>query len=130
MMAYALFGFITFNSIASLLYFLLKNNSKILKLYILSCIFLYPAVCLLASGIVVGSIWAEISWGRYWAWDPKEIWALITLILYALPLYFQKIRFFEKPLFFHLYMIIGFLSVLMTYFGVNYLLGGIHAYLN
>ena len=130
MIAYALFGFITFNSIASFLYLLLKNDSRILQLYVLSRIFLYPAVCLLAFGIVVGSIWAEISWGRYWAWDPKETWALITLILYILPLHSQKLQFFEKPLFFHLYMFIGFSSILMTYFGVNYLLGGMHAYLN
>jgi ABC-type transport system involved in cytochrome c biogenesis permease subunit len=133
MIAYALFGFITFNSIISFIYLLFKsdkNDNKILQLYVISRIFLYPAVCLLATGIIVGAMWAEISWGRYWSWDPKETWALITLILYALPLHSQKLRLFEKPFFFHLYMIISFLSVLMTYFGVNYLLGGMHTYMN
>ena len=137
MMAYTLFGFITLNGITSFLCFLFRNGKNLTKikyrivhLYILSRVFLYPAVCLLAIGIIVGAMWAEVSWGRYWSWDPKETWALITLILYALPLFPKWFRMLEKPLFFHLYMVIAFLSILMTYFGVNYFLGGLHSYAN
>ena len=135
MIAYTLFGFITCNSIASFLYVFFskirktgKNDNKIVQLYALSRIFLYPAVILLALGIIVGAIWAKISWGRYWGWDPKETWALITLIIYILPLFSKFLPFFKKPLFLHFYMLLAFLSVLMTYFGVNYLLGGLHSY--
>jgi len=135
MMAYALFGFITFNSLASFFYVFWgkikkskKFNVSILQLHAISRIFLYPSVFFLTAGIIVGSIWAEVSWGRYWSWDPKETWALITLILYALPLHSTLLKPLKKPLFFHGYMITAFLSVLMTYFGVNYLLGGLHSY--
>ena len=136
MIAYTLFGFITFNSLVSFFYVFLKKikksqktDEKILKLYIISWIFLYPAVFLLTSGIIVGSIWAEISWGRYWGWDAKETWALITLIIYALPLFYSTLlHHFDKPIFFHFYMLLASLSVLMTSFGVNYLLVGLHSY--
>lgn len=86
---------------------------------------LYPAVFLLALGIIIGAVWANISWGNYWAWDPKEVWALITLIVYALPLHPTLLR---RPRAFYLYCTLAFLSVIITYFGVNLLLGGMHAY--
>lgn len=89
---------------------------------------LYPAVFMLAFGIIIGSLWANISWGNYWSWDPKETWALITLLIYALALIGERLRVFQKPVFFHAYCILAFLSVLITYFGVNYFLGGMHAY--
>jgi len=137
MIAYTLFGFITLNSLASFLYVFLKKLKKqkkigirILQLHVISRIFLYPAVFLFAAGIFVGAIWAEVSWGRYWAWDAKETWALITLIIYTLALHTTNMPRFKKPLFFHFYMLLAFLSVLITYFGVNYLLGGLHSYVN
>ena len=89
---------------------------------------LFPAVALLAIGIFIGAIWANVSWGNYWSWDPKEVWALITLLIYAAPLHEKFWKTFQKPLFFHIYGILAFLSVLFTYFGVNLLLGGVHAY--
>ena len=91
-------------------------------------ILLYPAVFLLTIGVFIGAIWANVSWGTYWSWDPKEVWALITLIIYALPLHGQSLPLLRKPLFFHGYCIIAFLSVLITYFGVNFILGGMHSY--
>lgn len=89
---------------------------------------LYPAVFLLAGGIFLGAGWANVSWGKYWSWDPKEVWALITLLVYAVPLH--RTTFFapHRPVAYHLYMLIAFFSVLMTYFGVNYFLGGMHSY--
>ncbi|MBQ9418142.1 MAG: cytochrome c biogenesis protein CcsA [Bacteroidales bacterium] len=86
---------------------------------------LYPAVFLLALGIIIGAVWANISWGNYWSWDPKEVWALITLIVYALPLHPTLLH---RPRTFYLYCTLAFLSVVITYFGVNLLLGGMHAY--
>ena len=135
MMSYTLFGFITFNAIASFLSVIIgkrKNieplNHRMLQLSVFSRILLYPAVFLLAVGIFVGAVWAEVSWGTYWSWDPKETWALITMLIYALPLHENSLSCFKRPFFLHGYCLVAFLSVLMTYFGVNYILGGMHSY--
>ena len=105
-----------------------KDKTQLEGLKNLSTAMLYPAVALLAIGIFIGAIWANVSWGNYWSWDPKEVWALITLLIYAAPLHEKLWKTFQKPLFFHIYGILAFLSVLITYFGVNMLLGGVHAY--
>lgn len=98
------------------------------SLQVLSRIFLYPAVTTMGLGIFIGAIWANISWGTYWSWDPKETWALITFMIYAVVLHTQSLPLFRKPIPYHLYMVIAFLSIIMTYFGVNYILGGMHSY--
>ena len=116
--SYALFFFIMLNGVAGLV---LRRQAATLQR--IGLLMLYPAVFLLATGIVIGALWANISWGNYWSWDPKEVWALITLIIYALPLQLN-----QKPISFHLFCIFAFLSVIITYFGVNLILGGIHAY--
>ena len=105
-----------------------KDKARLERLKSLSTAMLYPAVALLAIGIFIGAIWANVSWGNYWSWDPKEVWALITLLIYAAPLHEKLWKTFQKPVFFHIYGILAFLSVLITYFGVNLLLGGVHAY--
>ena len=105
-----------------------KDKVRMERLKSLSTAMLYPAVALLAIGIFIGAIWANVSWGNYWSWDPKEVWALITLLIYAAPLHEKLWKSFQKPLFFHIYGIFAFLSVLFTYFGVNLILGGVHAY--
>ena len=105
-----------------------KNTERLEKLKTLSTTMLYPAVALLAIGIFIGAVWANVSWGNYWSWDPKEVWALITLLVYAAPLHGKIWKTFQKPLFFHIYCILAILSVLITYFGVNMFLGGVHAY--
>lgn len=105
-----------------------KDSVRLEKLKALSTSMLYPAVALLAIGIFIGAIWANVSWGNYWSWDPKEVWALITLLMYAAPLHEKIWKSFQKPVFFHIYGILAFLSVLITYFGVNLFLGGVHAY--
>ena len=86
------------------------------------------AVFLLAIGIFLGAVWANVSWGRYWGWDPKEVWALITLLVYSVPLHRKSIKLLQNPKYYHLYTLLAFLTVLMTYFGVNYFLGGMHSY--
>ena len=105
-----------------------KDKACLERLKGLSTAMLYPAVALLAIGIFIGAVWANVSWGNYWSWDPKEVWALITLLIYAAPLHEKLWKTFQKPMFFHIYGILAFLSVLFTYFGVNLLLGGVHAY--
>lgn len=97
---------------------------------LLSRLLLYPAVFFLGAGIFLGAVWANASWGRYWAWDPKEVWALITFMVYGAAFHARSLRIFRSPLFFHIYMVAAFLTVLMTYFGVNYILGGMHSYAN
>ncbi len=89
---------------------------------------LLPATFLLSAGIFLGAIWAGVSWGSYWSWDPKEVWALITLLVYALPLHTHSLQLLQRPKTYHIYLLCAFLAVLFTYFGVNYLLGGMHSY--
>ena len=105
-----------------------KDKVRLERMKSLSTAMLYPAVALLAAGIFIGAIWANVSWGNYWSWDPKEVWALITLLVYAAPLHEKLWKTFQKPLFFHIYGILAILSVVITYFGVNLILGGVHAY--
>ena len=105
-----------------------KDLARLEKLKTLSMSMLYPAVALLTIGIFVGAVWANISWGNYRSWDPKEVWALITLLIYAAPLHGSIWKSFQKPRIFHYYCIFAFLSVVITYFGVNLILGGVHAY--
>lgn len=125
MMSYALFAFIMLNGILALC---IRRHERMLML--LSRLLLYPANFFLGAGIFMGAVWANVSWGRYWAWDPKEVWALITFLVYGIAFHSKSLSAFRRPLFFHIYMIAAFLTVLMTYFGVNYVLGGMHSYAN
>ena len=103
-------------------------DKEIADLQRTSIIMLYPAVFLLTAGIFIGAVWANISWGRYWGWDPKEVWALITMLVYSATLHSGSIKAMRRPMFFHIYCIVAFLTVLITYFGVNFILGGMHSY--
>lgn len=121
MMSYALFFFVMLNGVAALI-----ARRRVEEMRRVSLLMLYPAVALLAIGIVIGAVWANISWGNYWSWDPKEVWALITLIVYLMPL--LRLQEGKNAGGFHLYCALAFFSVIVTYFGVNFILGGIHAY--
>ena len=90
--------------------------------------FLYPALTTMGFGIFIGAIWANVSWGNYWSWDSKETWALITFMIYAVVVHTQSLPVFRKPLVYHIYITLAFLSIAMTYFGVNYFLTGMHSY--
>ena len=130
MLSYALLAFVMLNGLTAIFLHLFSKNSnmQIVRLQTVSQLMLYPAVFCLAVGIFIGAVWANQSWGRYWGWDPKEVWALITMILYAFPIHSKSISLFRKPMFFHFYVVFAFFAVLFTYFGVNYLLGGLHSY--
>ena len=128
MCAYALFALQLLMGIQAFLLIRNKKAAELERLTALSQLMLYPAVFLLAIGIFLGAVWANVSWGNYWSWDPKESWALITLMVYGVPFHRQSFGFFNKPLCYHIYMVGAFLTVVITYFGVNYLLGGMHSY--
>ena len=123
MMSYALLSLTFICGIAGLC---LRRQADAMQA--LSRLFLYPALTTLAIGVFVGAIWANVSWGRYWSWDPKETWALITLLIYAVPVHTASLPALSRSRTYHAFMVVAFLAVLMTYFGVNYILGGLHAY--
>lgn len=98
------------------------------SLALLSRLLLYPALTLLGVGIFVGAIWANVSWGAYWSWDAKEVWGLITLMVYAVAAHAASVPFLRRSMGYHIFMTLAFLTIVMTYFGVNYFLGGMHSY--
>jgi cytochrome c-type biogenesis protein CcsB len=83
---------------------------------------------LLTIGTFLGAVWANESWGRYWGWDPKETWSLITIIVYSFVSHMRLIPGMKGTLTFNISSLFVFSSVLMTYFGVNYYLSGLHSY--
>lgn len=136
MISYALAGFMVLNSLLAFILILFNKTSDtkslsreyVERLRLLSEVFLYPCVFLLAIGIFVGAVWANVSWGRYWGWDPKEVWALISFLIFSFAFHRRTIPWFRDSFFFHCYNVFAFSSILMTYFGVNYFLGGKHSY--
>lgn len=130
MLAYALLAFVMLNGITALIFSRGRGGMavEVRRLQRISQLLLYPAVFLLTAGIFIGAVWANVSWGAYWSWDPKETWALITLMVYAAALHTESLPAFRRPMVFHVYMVLAFLSILMTYFGVNFVLGGMHSY--
>lgn len=126
MVAYALLAMITLIAIQGIILTRSRKQAELERITALSQLLLYPAILMLCIGIFVGAIWANVSWGNYWSWDPKETWALITLMIYAIPLH--RSFMLTSPSRYHLYILFAFLTVLMTYFGVNYFLSGMHSY--
>ena len=118
------YAFMAFTLPISFIAFALPSRRETLAK--MSIDILMPGVYLLGLGIWAGAMWANISWGRYWAWDPKETWALVTMILYAIPLH-RSVGLQRSPIALHVYLALAFLSIIMTYWGVNYL-PSIHAY--
>jgi len=134
MISYTLFAFISLNAIAALCWHCLNNDAHCetsLRLLKESQRLLYPALTLIVAGIIIGSVWAKDAWGSYWSWDPKETWALVTAILYAILLWMGTKKGRDiHPDRYHIVALVCFIAVLFTYFGVNYLLGGLHSYAN
>ncbi|MDF9828786.1 cytochrome c biogenesis protein CcsA [Parabacteroides sp. PF5-6] len=102
--------------------------SRIKELTMVNEMSLLIGLALMTIGTFLGAIWANESWGRYWGWDPKETWALITMIVYAITLHLRLIKKLNNAWLFNLMSVASFASVLMTFFGVNYFLSGMHAY--
>lgn len=127
MLAYALFFLI---AVLSGLALGIRNMKQSRRLTALNFIILTPAVFLLGAGIFVGAVWANQTWGRYWGWDPKETCALLMWVIYAVPIHRNNryLCFLRKDRSFNGYLLLAILTVLFTYFGANYFLGGLHSY--
>jgi ABC-type transport system involved in cytochrome c biogenesis permease subunit len=128
MTAYSMLTFTFILALISIPLIILKRKQELVQnITKISQVFCIIGVVLLATGIIIGSAWANISWGQYWSWDPKETWALITLIGYcaALPGVIPAAN--RHPWLYHLIILIAFCLLIMTYLGIN-LFGGMHAY--
>lgn len=131
MLSYTVLAIIMVNGICGLVASLRHtsvSDSASAKMAWMSEALMYPALFFLGSGIIAGSIWANVSWGCYWNWDPKETWALITFLIASLGVHRTRLPFLRSHRAYHIYTLILSASVLFTYFGVNYLLGGMHSY--
>ncbi len=105
-----------------------KLNNSIKELTYINELSMTVGLYMLAIGTFLGGIWANESWGRYWGWDPKETWALISIIVYAMVLHFRLVPVLKGKYLFNLSSVIAFFSIIMTSFGVNYYLSGLHSY--
>ena len=105
-----------------------KMSIKLEELTIVNELSITIGLTMLTIGNFLGGMWANESWGRYWGWDPKETWALISIIIYAAVLHLRIIPSLKGKWLFNLMSIIAFASIMMTYFGVNFYLTGLHSY--
>jgi cytochrome c-type biogenesis protein CcsB len=125
----ALLGFITL-----LLYIFGKGENQeqialsIKELNAINEMSLLIGLVMLTVGNFLGGVWANESWGRYWGWDPKETWALVTILVYAVVVHLRFIKSIYTQFNYSVISLLAFTSVLMTYFGVNYYLAGMHSY--
>lgn len=106
----------------------LRISKDIMQLTYINEQSLIVGLYLLTIGTFLGGVWANESWGRYWGWDPKETWALISILVYAIVAHLRLIPGLKSIFTFNFLSVISFSSVLMTYFGVNYYLSGLHSY--
>lgn len=123
--------------IITLLLFVLTNDKNKLRMKLhtdeltaIAEIALTIGLVMLTIGNFLGGQWANESWGRYWGWDPKETWALISIMIYALVLHLRLVPQLKGKWLFNLMAVIAYSSILMTYFGVNFYLTGLHSYAN
>ena len=105
-----------------------RIKSKVTELSYISEITLIGGLAMISIGTYLGGVWANESWGRYWGWDAKETWALVTILVYAFILHMRLIPGLKSLYAFNLSTLFGMASVIMTYFGVNYYLSGLHSY--
>ena len=105
-----------------------QESATVKRTAILVEIFAIVGLMLMTLGTFLGAVWAGESWGSYWSWDPKETWALITILVYTITTHARLVPKLNSPKWLFLLSVIGILCVLMTYFGVNYFLVGMHSY--
>lgn len=133
--SYGFFGLSSLLGVLALVLMVLRNNSNqvrvtgyIEQLTTINEMSATVGLYALTIGTFLGGIWANESWGRYWGWDPKETWALITVAIYSFIVHMRLIPPLRGVFNYNMASILGFASVLMTYFGVNYFLSGLHSY--
>lgn len=117
-----LMAFISRNKERSTIY------NRISELSIMNEMSLWIGLVMMVIGTFLGAVWANESWGRYWGWDPKETWALITIIVYSIVTHLHLLKYRLNIWLFNFLSVIAFSSVLMTFLGVNYFLSGMHSY--
>ncbi len=105
-----------------------KIKLQIKELTIINELALTVGLIMLTIGNFLGGMWANESWGRYWGWDPKETWALISIMVYAFVIHMRLIPGLRGPWIFNLMSVVAFASIMMTFFGVNFYLVGLHSY--
>ncbi len=105
-----------------------KTQLRIRELSIINNMGLLIGLSLLTIGTFMGAVWANESWGRYWSWDPKETWALITIVIYSIVIHLHLVGKWFNNWSFNFASVIAFASVLMTFLGVNFFLSGLHSY--
>ena len=109
-----------------------KNKEKmalnIKELTIINEMALTVGLVMLTIGNFLGGMWANESWGRYWGWDPKETWALISIMIYAFVIHMRLIPGLRSRFGFSVASVLAYGSIMMTYFGVNFYLSGLHSY--
>ena len=127
--AYAIIGCTAIVSAIGIWHMARGNRTKCERLADVGHIMLYPALSLLLTGVFIGAVWANLSWGRYWGWDPKEVWALVTILICSIPMHRRSLPALSKPLNFHIFCIVTFIVMLFTYLGTNWIFGGMHSYL-
>ncbi|TSA85949.1 cytochrome c biogenesis protein CcsA [Helicobacter mehlei] len=132
--SYGFLGLCFILGLLTLILFVLRSKKRphidqtILSLSAINEMGMILGLFMLTVGNFLGGVWANESWGRYWGWDPKETWALISIAVYAVILHLRFLRFEFMPYVFASASVLGFYSILMTYFGVNYYLSGMHSY--
>lgn len=134
--AYGFFGLSSLVGIANLLLMCMVPRNRqaarlmgrVDELSIMNEMSLWIGLVLMTVGTFLGAVWANESWGRYWGWDPKETWALITMVVYAIVTHIHLLKVRLKEWLFNFLSVLAFSSVLMTFFGVNYFLSGMHSY--
>jgi cytochrome c-type biogenesis protein CcsB len=105
-----------------------KLSSTIKELTYINEMTLTIGLFMLTIGTFLGGVWANESWGRYWGWDPKETWAFVSIFVYAIVLHMRLVPGLKGKYAFNLASVVAFASIVMTYFGVNYYLSGLHSY--
>ncbi|MGE4513571.1 MAG: cytochrome c biogenesis protein CcsA, partial [Chryseobacterium sp.] len=134
--SYGFFALSMIIAVISLVFYIISNKSTykihhdttLKELAIVSEMSLTIGLFALTVGNFLGGIWANESWGRYWSWDPKETWAFISIMVYAFVLHMRLVPGLRSRWAFHVATMFAFCSMVMTYFGVNYYLSGLHSY--
>lgn len=134
----ASYGFLAMGALLGMLNLMLmilrnKRNNKNISFTIIEISYIIEmaliiGLLMLTVGAFIGGVWANESWGRYWGWDPKETWALVSILVYSIILHLKKVPGLKSIFLLSSLALVGISSVLMTFFGVNYYLSGMHSY--
>ncbi len=132
--SYGFFGLAAIIAYLSLIIFIFRSKTRphldetIKHISAITEIALIIGLSFIAIGNFLGGVWANESWGRYWGWDPKETWAYISIIVYAIVIHLRFVKKFNNPFVLSSAAVLAFATILMTYFGVNFYLSGMHSY--